>query len=66
MDYGDYYWGLIRGYYKDPVPHSLLSTRQFFCTGLCESRLDVSRLFSEQGQTQNGQKTPNPEPYPDP
>ena len=24
-----------------------------FCTGLCESRLDVSHLFSEQGQTQN-------------
>ena len=24
MDYGDYYWGL----YRDPFPHSLLSTRQ--------------------------------------
>ena len=28
MDYGDYYWGLYRGYYKDPFPHSLLRTRQ--------------------------------------
>ena len=28
MDYGDYYWGLCRGYYRDPFPHSLLSTRQ--------------------------------------
>ena len=28
MDYGDYYWGLYRGYYRDPFPHSLLSTRQ--------------------------------------
>ena len=24
MDYGDYYWGLYRGYYRDPFPHSLL------------------------------------------
>ena len=32
MDYGDYtyYWGLYRGYYGDPFPHSLLSTREFF------------------------------------
>ena len=28
MDYGGYYWGVYRGYYKDPFPHSLLSTRQ--------------------------------------
>ena len=28
MDYGDYYWGLNRGYYTDPFPHSLLSTRE--------------------------------------
>ena len=28
MDYGDYYWGLYRGYYRDPCPHSLLSTRE--------------------------------------
>ena len=28
MDYGDYYWGLYRGYYRDPFPHSLLSTRE--------------------------------------
>ena len=28
MDYGDYYWGLYRAYYKDPFPRSLLSTRQ--------------------------------------
>ena len=26
MDYGDYYWGLYRDYYRDPFPHSLLST----------------------------------------
>ena len=28
MDYGDYYSGLYRDYYRDPFPHSLLSTRQ--------------------------------------
>ena len=28
MDYGDYYWGLYRDYYRDPFPHSLLSTRE--------------------------------------
>ena len=28
MDYGDVYWGLYRDYYRDPFPHSLLSTRQ--------------------------------------
>ena len=28
MDYGDDYWALYRGYYRDPFPHSLLSTRQ--------------------------------------
>ena len=28
MDYGDYYWGLYRDYYRDPFPHSLLSTRK--------------------------------------
>ena len=27
MDYGDCYWGLYRGYYRDPFPDSLLSTR---------------------------------------
>ena len=27
MDYGDYYWGLYRSY-RDPFPHSVLSTRQ--------------------------------------
>ena len=26
--YGDHYWGVYRDYYKDPFPHSLLSTRQ--------------------------------------
>ena len=30
MDYGDYYWGLYRAYYRDPFPHSLLSTRQYY------------------------------------
>ena len=29
MDYGDYYWGEYRDYYRDPFPHSLLSTRGF-------------------------------------
>ena len=29
MGYGDYYWGLDRGYYRDPFPHSLLSTGQY-------------------------------------
>ena len=28
MDYGDYWWGLYRGYNGNPFPHSLLSTRQ--------------------------------------
>ena len=28
MGYGDYYWGLHRDYYRDPLPHSLPSTRQ--------------------------------------
>ena len=28
MEYGDYYWGSYRDYYRDPFPHSLLSTRQ--------------------------------------
>ena len=28
MDYGDYYWGLYRDYYRDPFPHSLLGTRE--------------------------------------
>ena len=28
MDYGDNYWRLYRDYYRDPFPHSLLSTRQ--------------------------------------
>ena len=28
MDYGDYYWGFYRDYYRDPFPHSLLRTRQ--------------------------------------
>ena len=28
MDYGDYYLGLYMGYYRDPFPHSLLSTRE--------------------------------------
>ena len=27
MDIGDYYWGLYRGHYRGPFPHSLLSTR---------------------------------------
>ena len=28
MDYGGCYWGLDMDYYRDPFPHSLLSTRQ--------------------------------------
>ena len=28
MVYGDYYWGFYGDYYRDPFPHSLLSTRQ--------------------------------------
>ena len=28
MGSGDYYWGLYWGYYRDPFPHSLLSTRE--------------------------------------
>ena len=26
MDYRDYNWGVSRDYYRDPFPHSLLST----------------------------------------
>ena len=29
MDYRDYHLGLYREYYRDPFPHSLLSTREF-------------------------------------
>ena len=29
MDIGDGYWGLCRGYYRDPFPNSLLSARQY-------------------------------------
>ena len=42
MDYGDYYWGLYRGYYKDPFPDSLRSTRQFAVKPL--RRLDPREL----------------------
>ena len=28
MEYGAYYWGVYRDYYRDPFPHSLLSTRR--------------------------------------
>ena len=28
MDDGDYDWGLYRGYYRDPFPHSLLRAKQ--------------------------------------
>ena len=28
MDYGDCIWGLYWNYYRDPFPHSLLSTRE--------------------------------------
>ena len=27
-DYRDYYWGLYRGYYRDPFPHALVSARE--------------------------------------
>ena len=50
MDYGDYYWGLYRDYYRDSFPHSLVRTKQFFsrgrrrgCTASCSS--DGKRLF---------------------
>ena len=29
IDYGDYYWGLYRDYYKNPFPRSPLRTREF-------------------------------------
>ena len=32
MDYGDYYWGVYRDYYRDPFPLSLLSSRQISVT----------------------------------
>ena len=35
MGYGDDYWGLYnRDYYRDPFPHSLLSTRQSRAPGI--------------------------------
>ena len=30
MGHWDYYWALYRDHYKDPFPHSLLSTKQKF------------------------------------
>ena len=36
MDYRDYDQGLYRYYYRDPFPHSLLSTREIF--------MDVSQV----------------------
>ena len=29
MDYGEYYCGFYRDYYRDPFSHSLLGTRAF-------------------------------------
>ena len=48
MDYRDYYWGLHRGYYRDPFPHSLLSTREMkwqhgvpmCCISICGLRVE--------------------------
>ena len=42
MDIGDYYWGLYEGYYRDPFPHSLLSTREEWAVGFmpCAPLLD--------------------------
>ena len=36
----DYSWGLYRDYYRDPFPHSLLSTREFSrsCDGHAQAR----------------------------
>ena len=33
LDYRDYYLGLYRDYYRDPFPHSLLSTREIVMEG---------------------------------
>ena len=41
IDIGDYYWGLYRDCYRDPFPHSLLSSRQLMplvVVGIPESR----------------------------
>ena len=37
MDNSDYCWGIYRGYYRDPFPHSLLSTRQMMVS-TCSQR----------------------------
>ena len=44
MGYGDYYWGLYRDYYRDPFPHSPLSTRQLR-VGVLDSRLQALMLL---------------------
>ena len=45
MDVGDDYWVLYRDYYRDPFPHSLLSTRELCqksrLTGNCASALGM-------------------------
>ena len=48
MDYGDYYWGLYRNYYRDPFAHSLLRTRQscFAVEELQPLLAESVRLFS--------------------
>ena len=33
MGYWDYYKGPIRDYHRDPFPHSLLRTREFWVQG---------------------------------
>ena len=60
MDYGDYFGGLFREYYRDPFPHSLLSTRQLKARELLEisavdfapaARLRVAEVWLDEYKT---------------
>ena len=47
MDYGDDFWGLYRHYYRDPYPHSLLSTRQLLFNSWISKLCTVGALKTQ-------------------
>ena len=55
MGYGDCYRALYRDYYRDPFPHSLLSTRESFR----QECVHASELRSVQDQGSVGHEGPN-------
>ena len=62
MDHADYYWGLYRGYYRDPFPHSLLSTRQNILWSFID-RVSWGHVHCRLTKADNRQPaTPNPKP----